>query len=252
MVALRICQLKAKGYKAEEIKLLPMASSSADPTKFIQKTRASSFLRELLYLVGCDDDWISAEAERMFISKAAHGNSDDLDVTAHLLRRTIATFLGNGGMPPHYLDAFLGHKSDENNKTDFASLDMAKTFSSLVDRAIYLGSLCHTNNPAYSPLTVDRPTVYKLIGNTEYQFVVQEDLWMDLDITCLEPGRDLHISTSAQFDADCILPRFPQDTIEDRRSRAILPQLPTPTEVEAWIQEANSIDLTEIIKKYGK
>ena len=187
------------------------------------------------------------------------GNEEDLDVTAHLLRRTIATFWANGGVPIEYVDAILGHENPENKKINYASIDKAQEICAMIDRAIHLGSLCQTCNPAYTPVDISSNTSAKLKGNASYSFIVQEDTFVSLNLSCLEAGQPIKITVSDSIPqltlfADSLLDKnnllSPRDTIETNHSSPILPALPSPEEVESWIREANQIDLTEIIMKW--
>ena len=252
IVNLRIKQLKAQGYTDDEIAVMPLASATHAPKMFLTGPRISTFLRELLVLVGCDEAWLEAEAERLRKMEKVHGTVEDLDVNAHLLRRTLTTFWANGGVPIGYVDAQLGHGSKVNKGIDFASIDTARRMAAMIERSHYHGSLCDTNNPAYTTVQVDSSMGYKLDGNTRYSFVPQKDMWLELDVNALEPGRGVYIETNHRIGVSNLMARQPVDTIESRRARPILPQLPKWEEVEKWIVEARDIDLSDIIKKSVK
>lgn len=259
MIDLRKNQLVNAGFSADEIPNFPYASSSNNPHSFLSKQKVSAFLKEVLILAGCDEEWIKQESDRLFITSKATGNEEDLEVTAHLLRRTIATFLANGGIPIEVVDAILGHENEANKTEDYASEDKAREVCAMIDRAIYLGSLCKSSNPAFSPVNISTNTSANLHGNTAYSFVIQEDTYASINIACLEAGHAIRITAAdnspqlALF-ADSLLDKnnllSPRDTIENNHSRPILPALPSPAEVERWIFEANQIDLTEIITKW--
>lgn len=256
---LRKQQLADDGFSPEEIPDLPFASSAQNPHAFLSKQRVSSFLKEILTLAGCNQEWIKQESERLFITALATGNEDDLDVTAHLLRRTVATLLANGGVPVEAVDAVLGHENPVNEKIDYASEDKAREICAMIDRAIYLGSLCKTNNPTYTPVDISGNISAKLHGNNVYSFVVQEDTFLSLNLTCLEAGHPIKITVTdrtPQLDlfSDPVIDKqnlvSPRNAIESDHTRPILPTLPSAEEVECWINEASQIDLTEIINKW--
>lgn len=263
MLILRKSLLLAAGFSTEEIGDLPFASSLDDPHKFLRKQKVSAFLKEILALAGCDEAWIKQESERLFITARATGNEEDLDVTAHLLRRTIATFLGNGGIPIEVVDAILGHENQENKGIDYSSVDKAREICAMIDRAIYLGSLCKTSNPAYIPVEVSENKTYTLHGNTSYSFLVEEDMYITLDIDCFECGNAISIKATdgnpqlelfpaALLNKDNFLPNHSSAALKRNPSRPILPALPSSEEVERWITEANQIDLSDIIMKWSK
>lgn len=256
---LRKEQLSEDGFSAEEIPDFPFASSAQNPHAYLSKQKVSSFLKEILTLAGCNQEWIKLESERLFITALATENEDDLDVTAHLLRRSIATFFANGGIPIEYVDAILGHENPVNEKIDYASEDKAHEICAIIDRAIYLGSLCKTNNPAYTPVDISGNISAKLHGNNVYSFVVQEDAFMSLNLACLEAGHPIKITVTdrtPQLDlfSDPVIDKqnlvSPRNAIESDHTRPILPALPSTEEVECWIDEASQIDLTEIINKW--
>ena len=263
MLILRKSQLLNEGFSADEIGDLPFASSTDDPHKFLRKQKVSAFIKEILYLAGCDAEWIERESERLFVTARATGNEEDLDVTAHLLRRTITTFFANGGIPINTIDAILGHENQENQNIDYSSIDKAREICAMIDRAIYLGNLCQTSNPAYTPVKVSGDMSYTLHGNSAYTFVAEEDTYMTLNVNCLECGNTLSIKATngnpqlelfptTIVNKDDLLLHTAPVSLNRNSSRPILPALPSLEEVECWISKANQIDLTEIIQKWSK
>lgn len=251
MVQLRKKQLLEQGFSPEEIPQMPFASKQSAPNDFLRKSDVSSFVRKLLTLVGCDDVWLEKEAERMYAAAAATGNRDDVDIGAHELRSTLATFLGNGGVNICTLDAYLGHENKENKSIDYASWESAENISKMIERAIHLGSLCKTCNPAFTPVSVSDDCAFALMGNTAYLFQTTKDLYIDMDVSSLEPGDEILLQLPPTFTSGDLLQRPRPDTVDDKRSRPVLPALPMSEEIERWIQEAYAIDLSDIIVKYG-
>lgn len=244
MVLLRTTQLASRGYSESEYALMPFGAYADTPYTFIDKKKVSSFIRKLLKLVGCDEKWLEAEAEKMFVAAKAVGNSEDLDTPAHLLRRTIATFFSNGGMPLDYVDAVLGHANEENLKKDFASWDKAKEIAAMAERSIWLGSLCSTKNPAYTPVPLCGNRDFLLDGNSRYCFRAEEDTYIEIDITALDGDAGLHVIVPDTYRTTSFQLRNPADTTTSRSVRTIPPKLPDKEEVEHWIREAEEIDLS--------
>ena len=251
LISLRKTQLIDDGYDMAEIEKMPYGAKSSAPYAFIKKSEVSNFVRSLLIMVGCDEIWFEQQAAKMFAAADATGNRDDLDVGAHELRSTIATFLGNGGMKPKMLDAYLGHENSEIKKGAYSSWDDAEEICHIIERCIPYGSLCTTKNPALSPVVVDKPQSYRLTGNTAYRFHFESDIYVELDLSTLESGDAILIQMPAHNKTNALQRRTFPDTVEDRRDRPILPILPDKEKIEQWINEAQEIDLRNIIKKYG-
>lgn len=247
LIRMRKSQLKGHGYTDCESDKMPFAADLRAPNTFLTGNRISAFLRHLLILVGCDEKWLESEAERLHKIAKVNGTAEDLDVAAHLLRRTLATYWCNGGVPVGYVDAQLGHDSVCNKGIDFASLDTARIMVSMMERCIYLGKLCATLNPAYTPVRVEKTAGYHLKGNTKYRFVVVKDMWLEIDVNALEPSRDIYIKTSNKIGTGNLLLRCQIDTIESRRERPILPMLPGREEVDRWIDSAVTVDVINMI-----
>lgn len=252
MIQLRRMQLHDKGFAEDEMALIPLGSKSEAPHNFMSKSKTSSFVRKLLTLVGCDDAWLTKEAERMFVASIAAGNRDDVDVGAHELRSTLATLLGNGGVDVNTLDAILGHTNEKNAKIDYASCESAERISRMVERAINLGSLCATRNPAISPVHVSDTCSFQMAGNTSYNFHTTEDMYVEIDVESLECGDAIQLLLPANSTAKDLLRRTPLDMIESKRIRPILPVHPASKKIEQWISEAYGIDLSDIISRYGE
>lgn len=250
LINLRRSQLAALGFAPSEIDDLPFASTAAAPTAHLYPARVSSFARALLELAGCTKQWIEQAAEQMFVAAKIAGTEEDLDVCAHLLRRALATFWGNSGVPYHVLNALLGHEDPITDLTDYASLEAASKYAGMLERCLYLGSLCRTNNPAYSTVPLTAGTTYCLDGNSCYRFSAQDDMYIDCKISALEPNDDIYLalpsgSATRKLQAKCTV-----DNLSAIQSRPTLPILPSAEMVEQWIIEANRIDLSEIIARY--
>ena len=252
MILLRRAQLAAMGYTEDQYAMMPLGAYDDTPYEFIGKQKVSSFIRILLKMVGCDEKWLDKEAEKMFIAAKAGGDSEDVDVSAHLLRRTIATFLSNGGMSADDVDAVLGHKNEENKDTDYGSWDKAQELSAIMERAVTLGSLCRTSNPAYTPVPLSDNVDFQLMGNTCYQFYAEADSYLEIDVTSMEPEAGVSVMVPEPYRSTSFHLRNPVDTIISRRERPILPKLQSSEEVERWIREAEEIDLSMFIKGGGE
>ena len=133
----------------------------------------------------------------------------------------------------------------------------------MIDRAIYLGSLCQSSNPAYAPITVAADSSYTLHGNTAYSFLVEEDMYITLDIDCLECGNAISIKATdrspqlelfpaAGLNKDDLLLNHSPLSPNHSPNRPVLPAPLCPEEVERWIAAANQIDLAKIIEKWRK
>lgn len=251
LINLRKKQLTEDGYTDEEIAIMPFGATKSAPYDFLNKSKVSSFVRKLLTLVGCDEAWLEKQADKMYAAAEAEGNREDLDVGAHELRSTIATFAGNGGMSTETLDAYLGHVNPKNKKGDYASLETSEKICKILERCLLHGSLCSTSNPAITPVSVATPCSYQLDGNLAYRFCCETDMYLELDLTTLECGNDIIIQLPAECKANTLQRRIFPDTVADKRSRPVLPKLPDAETVERWIAEAMGIDLTEIIIHYG-
>ena len=68
IIDLRIKQLMMAGVDTDAMENMPFAAKLSEPYTFLRKETVSSFIRELLVLCGCDEDWIRREAERLFVS----------------------------------------------------------------------------------------------------------------------------------------------------------------------------------------
>ena len=188
----------------------------------------------------------------MFCMGALAGSKDDLDVCAHKLRSTLATFYGNGGISSDTLDAILGHKNQANLKKDYASESAANQICCQIDRTIYLGSLCDTTNPAYQSINIQQPCQYQLHGNHQYMFTIESDSYLMLNLTSLEPASDISLKLPNNVLAENLLIDTIPNTLEHIRTRPILQPQADPSIVEKWIDEAMKLDITDLIEKYGE
>ncbi|MGM9602427.1 MAG: hypothetical protein ACI3W5_12715, partial [Faecousia sp.] len=251
LINLRKAQLAEDGYSDAEIFIMPFGATASAPYEFLNKAKVSSFVRKLLTLVGCNEQWLEQQANKMFAAAEAEGNREDLDVGAHELRSTIATFAGNGGMSTEMLDAYLGHVNPRNKKGDYSTLEDAERVCRILDRCLLHGSLCATSNPAITPVPITVSHSYHLEGNSAYRFQCDTDMYVEFDLTTLECGDNITIQFPAECKSNVLQRRTVPDTIADKRTRPILLKLPDPETVEKWITEAKQIDLTDIIKHYG-
>lgn len=250
LIDLRISQLIAQGVSENEMDLIPFASTAEDPYSFLRPNKVSAFVRSLLELSGCDEIWLGAQAEKMFVAAKVAGNDEDLDIGAHLLRRALATFWSNGGMSNNHVNAMLGHLDDENKHIDYASDDMARQIVAEIQRSLYIGTLAKTHGPAWDAQVVNDNANYYMMGNTMYRFKVEEDMLLDLSATSLEALDEIEIMIPDTCEVDAIICRSDRDTLDSRRNRPILPKQPDAAEVDRWIADAMMINLDEVIKKY--
>ena len=252
IIDLRIKQLMMAGVDTDAMENMPFAAKLSEPYTFLRKETVSSFIRELLVLCGCDEDWIRREAERLFVASVVTGTDEDLDVSAHILRRTLATVWGNGGVHPDDVDAVLGHKNEKNLHKSFASWRDAKRIFGEITRSFHFGSMVECQNPAYCVNTISSPCKFRLHGNSKYSFHCETDLWVDVDLVTLEGNDAVYINVPKQCSAKDFLRREVPDTCESRESRPILPRLPAESDIEKWIADARLIDISKIIKRYGE
>lgn len=249
-IDMRMSQLVARGVTTEELELMPLASTATEPYEFMPKNKVASFIRSLLVLSGCDDKWLSEQAEKMFIAAKIAGNEEDLHIGAHLLRRFLATSWANGGMSDRHVNAILGHEDKTNKRIDYASDEMARQIVNEMQRSIYLGSLAKLHGPAWDTQIIDGDASYHMNGNMSYHFKVEEDMYVDISVLALEPGEEIQIIMPDVCSTNAFLCRSKKDTLESRQNRPILAKLPDAEEVERWIDDAMKINLDSIMEKY--
>lgn len=252
MIKTRISQLEEAGYSPEKHREMPFASSLKSPNDFLDKSKVSGFLRRILVLAGCDESWLEREAERLYIAAEATGNRDDVGVGAHEYRSTLTTFWLNGGMDQLTVDALLGHENELNRDEDYASWQAGKRIVAEMERAICLGSLTMSRNPATNPIVIDEDINFTLKGNKAYQFYCPEDTYFELDIETLEGNDEIILLADKCVSSASFVRREIPDSARDKEARPILANLPNKEEVEKWIEAAYKIDLSDVLERYGQ
>ena len=252
MIKTRISQLENAGYTSEKYLEMPFASSLDSPNEFLDKGKVSGVLRRIRALAGCDEAWLEREAERLYIAAEASGNRDDVGVGAHEYRSTLATFWLNGGMDLLTVDALLGHENELNRDEDYASWQAGERIVAEMERAICLGSLAMSHNPANNPIVIDKNINFTLKGNNAYQFYCSEDTYFEVDIETLEGNDEIIIIGDKCVSSTSLVRREIPDSVEDKSTRPILANLPSKEDVEKWIKAAYEIDLSDMIERYGQ
>lgn len=177
-VQLRIRQLQAQGYTAQEIENIPLGTTN--------DSDLSAFVKKLLLLAGCNSQIITEST-----AEAMH--TDSADISAYTLRRDWATRMANCcGMPMDMLDKLLGHVRRDNAKRDYTTPAQQQRIAAIIDRCVLLPQLSQSS--AVQPMILSNNTSIVLNENIRHQFVAREDCTVNLDIQALEPGQPLIIT----------------------------------------------------------
>ena len=177
-IRLRIQQLQAQGYTAQEIENMPLGTTN--------DSELSACVKRLLLLAGCNSQIITE-------STAEAIQTDSTDVSAYILRRDWATRMANCcGMPMDMLDKLLGHARRDNAKRDYTTPEQQQRIAAIMDRCVLIPQL--SQSPAAQPLILPNNTSLVLEENIRHQFITGEDRTVNLDIQALEPGQDLVIT----------------------------------------------------------
>ena len=243
LLNLRKSQLAAKGFTAEEISEMPLASPDESPRCFLIPDSVLPFVKKLLTAAGCDKNWVMTAEYLLFQASGLFG----LDPTSHTCRRALVTYWLNRGIPLSIVDELVGHKNSDRGHYDFASPEFGSTVAALMERTRYLGSLCQCLNPAFVPQPLSGHHTILLKGNHRYQFVAEQDGWLELNVNTLECRDDLLIDSNMELSLDDLNAQYITDTLTSRRTRPILAPLPTEDTVEKWIQEAQEMDLSAFL-----
>lgn len=250
LVRLRVEQLKQAGYTEAEIASIPLASKHNTSMEHLKKTRVSTFLREVLELVGCDAAWLEAAAVTMFTNNFISGNADDIEICAHKLRAMLTTLLANGGVDANTVDAILGHESVNNSRKDYATWSAAIAIIHKIQRCINLGKLSSSKHVAETPIVVSDPSYFLLDGNNSYEFIPEQDMYMEVNIKSLEPGTALDLELP-QAALDCLQQQSMPLKEGYYDTCPVLPVLPATETINQWVDEVNKMDLMNLIQKYG-
>lgn len=250
IIDLRRRQLLAAGIGASELPNVPLASDLCDPYTFLRKSEVSTFLRKLLVLAGCNKEWIDKQANQMFVAAKATGNGDDLDVTAHLLRRTLATYWSNGGMPKADVDYLLGHTNVQVRSAEYSSPDIAPMIVQRIQRSMPFQSAETSISPTTREITISGAENIRLCGNRNYTLHIDSDLYIGINITALESCSEIRVQSPLKWRANDFQQLTTPDTLDSKRTRPVLSPLPTAEELQAWIGEATQLDLDAIRKHW--
>lgn len=242
IVNLRRKQLENKGFSDAEINDSFLGSDNSSLTTPVKRSRENHFVKELLQLSG-----VNAEEMELIIASATSdaGKDSEHSFTSHLFRRIQASYAANGGCLQREVDAMLGHENDENDKLDYATWDAMSTLTQKLSRAIYTGSLSPTINPAHTPVALNKNISFNLLGNYAYHFVAESDGYISADVSTLETDSPLVFTVSRNTSNKVDITPLPiSDTKEQKLMRPVLPKHPTEKEIESWINEAWSIDIS--------
>lgn len=250
IISMRREQLLNYGYSEDEIAIMPFASYRSTPHEFLSPTRVSTFIKRVLQLAGCTDDWVMAKMTQ--ITGKPVTEVDPRDLTAHILRRTLATFFANSSMAPADLDQFLGHKQNSENREDYLTEDMLYRMCKEIDRAIYFGDPSSSLNSAYRSYALLSGMKYNLDATPNAEFVAEEDLELDIAIFPLLRGStvleieypDGKVAKDMQNKLACM-----SISRDESKALVVMPQ-PTQIEIEQWIAEANAVDISGLLEIY--
>ena len=241
---LRKNQLKSDGFSEAEINEAFLASDPNSLQTPVKRSRVQRFVKKLLFLTG-----ISREEIELISASAGGeaGNDSDHDFTSHFFRRVFATYAANGGLLLKEVDATLGHENEENKKEDYAGWDKIELLTQKLSRAIYVGSLTSSQNPAHTPYKLSGNVLLNLSGNYQYRFIAENDGYLSLNATTLESDAPISINVlSSDGCGMAVAPTPVYDTKESKEKRPILPKLPSDVLIEKWISEAWTIDISSL------
>ncbi len=251
LVQMRIGQLRAAGYETEQILKIPLVSYRDAPEKFVGQAALAGFAKDLLKLAGCDAAYME-DAVKLMCQCPEYDEDGNtiLDVTSHLCRRDFATRV-KGHCSALDLDAILGHENLGNKGKDYGSNDTMRKLARELEICFTFNPEL-TQNPAFRPIQLAGNKDIHLIGNTAYRFenCTNQDMAVNLDLLNLEPNDPMIVHMSPGVQVKALQRRSPTDTPASRKGRRIRNRQLDCSSLEKWRAEAESIDISTLLKKY--
>lgn len=203
---LRMAWLREQGYSETEILKMPVVSAPGDPTVMADPKVLSAFLKRLLMLLGCDDEYWSIVNTTMTAEpdREDDGRTPSRDPSAYVLRRNGCTMYCNSGMNPDLVDALMGHKLSASCRDRWDHYirrpDNWPMIAEQMERVIF--DPRHSAHPLFSPISLKTET-QETIKTPQMGFsflVASADSEMEIEITAesLEAGDSIILESPAR------------------------------------------------------
>lgn len=236
------------GHAPDLIEILPITYESGDPEVLIRAQDVSAFVRKLLNLIGCTDEYFLATYKLMIEEPDIVDDEKVCDVSAYILRRDWATRASNFcGLKPSQIDYLMGHSRQKEKKEDYRSYDVQATMAYALERYVFDPN--HSHNPAYKPIILSSGKNLNRDANQAFVFESgNEEITLELTVSSLEAGNTLSLITSTDI-ADNLTRFGIPDKPELRQTRPIIGDLIKAEDYSYLIDKAKNINLKKLEEK---
>ncbi len=236
------------GHTPDIIKTLPITYESGDPEVLTSSSDISAFVRKLLHLIGCTDEYFVSNYKLMHEDPDIVDGEKVCDVSAYILRRDWATRASNiCGLQPNETDYLIGHAIKKELKKNFQDSEVQAAIAYALERYVFDPN--HSCNPAYEPIVLSPGEKLNRDGNQAFVFETgDKEITLELTVSCLEAGNTPSLIVSS----DCTdnITRFGIfDKPELRKTRPIIGNLIKAETYSFWINNANNINLKKLEEK---
>lgn len=245
----RIDQLRTAGFTDDEINRTPLVSASDGD--FIDSSDLSTFVMAALRAAGCNNEFLAAAATLIYQEPDYdEDGKPTMDLGAYILRRDWCSRVCNTcGLDPVTVDALIGHENPKSKGLDFTTPERQAEIARQLER--YVFDPTDTLNPKFTPIVISMPANIDLAGNMEYCITAEEDMELQIELLTLEPNDALHLLGDSDLVISNIHVSAPLDRLSNRKGRPILGFLYSTAFYDKLINEANSVSIDPIIKKYS-
>ena len=181
-ILMRREHLLSLNYTPEQINELYVVSDPDDYTKPAKPAALSRYIRHLLALVGCNDEFWASARDLMLAEPDIMPNGKPIkEVEAYVLRRSGCTYLCNcAAVDPRIVDVIMGHllrRQDRDLVDILKNEDMWATVADQLESIVY--DPAHSAHPAFLP----RQTAFanpnsagKAVAHEKFRLVVTEEM----------------------------------------------------------------------------
>ena len=171
--------LEEQGFTKAEILELPAVSIPGKPDTMAAPSALSAFVRELLTLLGCEDNfWASVDKMTEREPDLDGFGKINRDPSAYVLRRNGCTqFVNRCGMNPSLVDALMGHELPRGEATNWVGWAKKPDSWPIIaeQQERWVLDPTHSAHPAFSPVSLDTSTNLQVQQTTEAAFEIRED-----------------------------------------------------------------------------
>lgn len=244
---IRINHLTGLGYCMDEIRKMPCVARNDDPHLPVRSQELSRFVRKMLELCGCSEDYFeNADVLQRIEPDIIDANNKISDVSAYILRRDWATRASNiCGITANVVNYLIGHKNDGAQIKDYLTPEAQRDIAYKLERYVFLPS--HSCNPAFVPYQADSIREHNIEGNCAHVIRADRDAHLTLNLRSLEADDTLTI-TVPEGRKVSVSRADVSDSVESRAVRPIMGGIHSQSYYDLLQSEANGISIETLLE----